>query len=380
MNGSHGQGQVGFDGDEQIERAIYLPPGFPYPELLTLAQVLETAEVFTPGYGPPPVGLCHPMGFLYEHHFERRSTILLPDRNVASRFAQIAKGAPATDDLRQVAAVKAFCHFLDILIEPSVAFHELAHKQGNGIANEELAWFRVGDNGDAFDWFDYAIGEVDRIPASTKLPQIGSQDLAFPLRRWRRNYIVALKIAELELSSVPNLQCMLTLLEWMHNDFIVAGPAAMLASIYFAPNSPPRKGMLKQLRSPDRQRALDGVKNAAWDITHLSDFIKKVNEAEGGSTRFLFASADKALHRMAKFLFEFSANGIQIERLISGLAVWWPLDQAEQIAVRIARLFEDASNPTRAIHTVQHAEFIDRMIARGEKAILGWRNLLKGLP
>ncbi len=40
MNGSHGQGQVGFDGDEQIERAIYLPPGFPYPELLTLAQVL----------------------------------------------------------------------------------------------------------------------------------------------------------------------------------------------------------------------------------------------------------------------------------------------------------------------------------------------------
>ncbi|WP_374661824.1 hypothetical protein [Inhella sp.] len=380
MNGGLGQDQLGGDDDEQIERAIYLPPGFPYLELLTLAQVLEVAEVFTPGYGPPSAGLCHPMGFLYEHHFERRSTILLPDRNVASRFAQIAKGAQATDDLRQVAAIKAFCHFLDILVEPSIAFYELAQKQGNAVANEELAWFRIGDNGDAFDWFDYAIGEIDRIPPSTALPRIGSQELAFPLRRWRRNYIVALKIAELELSSIPNLQRMLTLLEWMHNDFIVAGPAAMLACIYFAPNSPPRKGLLKQLRSPDRQRALDGVRNAAWDITHLSDFIKKVNEAEGGSTRYLFASADKALHRMAKFLFEFSANGIRIERLIAGLAVWWPPNEAERIAACIVRLLDEASNSARAIHTAQRAGFIDHMIARGEEAILTWRNPLKGRP
>jgi hypothetical protein len=61
---------------------------------------------------------------------------MLPDRNIASRIAHIATGAPATNDLRLVAAIKAFCHFLDILVEPSVAFHELAHKQGSDIANE----------------------------------------------------------------------------------------------------------------------------------------------------------------------------------------------------------------------------------------------------
>lgn len=302
---------------------------------MALVPVLEGAGVFTPGYGPPAIGLCHPHGFLYSHSFQGQSTILLPDRNIASRLAQIAMGRPATDDLRLVAAIKAFCHFLDILIEPSVAFHELAHKQGNAKANEELAWFRIGDNGDAFVWFDYAMGRIDRIPPPADEPRVDSSDLAFPLGRWRRNYIVALKIAELELSGLTNLQRMLALLDWMHDDFIVAGPAAMLACIYFAPNSSPRAGLLKRLRSRDRQRALDGVKNAAWDITHLSDFIKKVNEADGNGTRYLLASSDKALHIMAKFLFDFGADGIHLGPMADGLSEWWPVDQAISIAERL---------------------------------------------
>lgn len=360
----------GFDADEQMERAIYLPPDFPYPQLLALAPILEAADIFTPGYGPPAVGLCHPDGFIYERHFENRETILLPDRNIASRFAQIAKGAAATEDLRVVAAIMAFCHFLDIPIEPAAAFHELAHKQGNEIANEELGWFRISDNRDAFAWFDYAIRRIDRLPDATEQPRIDTHDLAFPLRRWRRNYIVALKIAELELTSMPNLQRMLTLLEWMHTDFIVAGPAAMLACIYFAPNSPPRKGLLKQLKSADRQRALDGVKNAAWDITHLSDFIAKVNEAAGGETRYLFASADKTLHKMAKFLFDFGPDGIHTAPMIDGLSAWWPRNQAKQIAERMARLIEEVADPARAFNSTQPKGFIDRLIDRGERGIL----------
>lgn len=345
---------------------------------MALAPVLEGAGVFTPGYAPPTVGLCHPDGFLYSHSFQGQSTILLPDRNIASRFAQIAMGKPATEDLRLVAAVKAFCHFLDILVEPSVAFHELAHKQGNFRANEELAWFRIGDNGDAFTWLDYALGRIDRLPQPANEPGVDSHDLAFPLRRWRRNYIVALKIAELELSTLTNIQRMLALLDWMHNDFIVAGPAAMLACIYFAPNSPPRGGLLKRLNSPDRQRALDGVKNAAWDITHLSDFIKKVNEADGNGTRYLFASSDKALHVMAKFLFEFGVDSPDLRPMVDGLSAWWPVDQAIAIAERFARLIEEAEDPGRALNKPQPNGFIDDMTVRGERIVLAERRSLAG--
>lgn len=356
--------------DEDIEGALFLPPGFPYPELMALAPMLEAASVFTPGYGPPAVGLYHPNGFLYAHSLQGQSTILLPDRNIASRFAQIAMGKAATDDLRLVAAIKAFCHFLDILVEPSVAFHELGHKQGNDKANEELAWFRVGDNGDPFAWFDYAAGRIDRLPSPANGPSFGSLDLALPLRRWRRNYIVALKIAELELAGLTNLQRMLTLLDWMHKDFIVTGPAAMLACIYFAPNSPPRAGLLKRLHSPDRQRALDGVRNAAWDITHLSDFIKKVNEADGSGTRYLLASSDRAMHIMAKFLFDFGADGIHVDPMVDSLSAWWPIEQATVVAERLARLIDEASAPTRALNNPQPDGFIDDLTTRGEQAVL----------
>ena len=295
-----GQEGSGPDGEGEIEGALFLPPGFPYPELLELGEYVEAADVLTPGYIPPPVGLCHPDGFIYGKNFEDIKTVLLPDRNVASRVAQIAKGVAVDDAVRPVAALLAFAHFLEIQIEPSIAFHELAHKQGNAISNEELAWLRQADNADARVKMDVALRRTSRLVGLAAPPSVGDLDLATPLHRWRRNYIVALKVGELELAGLPHLERMLALMDWMHRDFIVAGPAVMLACIYFAPNSPPRKGLLKQLQSADRARAIDGAKNAAWDITHLSDFVQRVNEAADGSTRYIFASLDRNLHYIAR--------------------------------------------------------------------------------
>lgn len=360
------------NGDEDIEGAIFLPPNFPYPDLLKLAKLLEDADVLTPGYIPPPVGLYHPDGFLYEKHFENIRTVLLPDRNVASRFAQIAKGAAVDESLRPVASLLAFTHFLDIEVEPSIAFHELAHKQGNGIANEELAWLRAADNGDAHAKIDLALGRAERLVGVAPPASIGEVNLAKPIRRWRRNYIVTLRIGELELAGVPHLDRMLALLNWMHRDFIVAGPAAMLACLYFAPNSPPRKGLLKQLQSPDRAKAIEGAKNAAWDITHLSDFVKRVNDAPDGSTRYLFASLDKNLHYIARSLFDFGADGIRQDNIVSELSKWWPEPAARAIAERMVELFESIDHPERAARCPQVMNFVDDLINNGEDELMQW--------
>ncbi|ACB33582.1 hypothetical protein Lcho_1313 [Leptothrix cholodnii SP-6] len=360
------------DGGEDIEGALILPADFPYPELLALGDFIAAADVLTPGYIPPPVGLCHPDGFIYEKNFEDIKTVLLPDRNVASRFAQIAKGALVDDAVRPVAALLAFSHFLDIEVEPSVAFHELAHKQGNAIANEELAWLRQADNASAHAKMDVALGRVERLVGLAQPASISELDLAFPLRRWRRNYIVTLKIGELELAGLPHLDRILALLDWMHRDFIVAGPAAMLACIYFAPNSPPRKGLLKQLQSADRARAIEGAKNAAWDITHLSDFVHRVNEAADGSTRYLFASLDRTLHYIARSLFDFGADGIRQDNIICELGKWWPQEHARAIAERMADLFESIDQQERVARRPQAAGFVDSLIHSGEAALLQW--------
>lgn len=360
------------DSNEEIEGALFLPADFPYPELLKLAELLESADVLTPGYIPPPVGLYHPDGFIYEKNFEDIKTILLPDRNVASRFAQVAKGVAVDQSNRPVASLLAFAHFLDIEVEPSVAFHELAHKQGNAIANEELAWLRQADNADAHAKMDLALGQSERLVGVAPPASIGELDLAFPLRRWRRNYIVTLKIGELELAGVLHLERMLALLDWMHRDFIVAGPAAMLACIYFAPNSPPRKGLLKQLQSADRARAIEGAKNAAWDITHLSDFIDRVNKAADGSTRYLFASLDRNLHYIARSLFAFGADGLRPDNIIRELSNWWPETAARTIAERMVALFGSIDHPERAARRPQVITFVDDLINSGEEVLIRW--------
>lgn len=357
---------------EDIEGALFLPPDFPYLDLRSLGELIKAADVLTPGYVPPLVGLCHPDGFIYEKNFEDIKTVLLPDRNVASRFAQIAKGMAVNDAIRPIAALLAFAHVLEIEVEPSVAFHELAHKQGNTVANEELAWLRQADNANPLAKMDVAMGRTERLAGITPPASIVELDLAFPLRRWRRNYVVALKIGELELAGLPHLERMLALLDWMHRDFIVAGPAALLACIYFAPNSPPRRGLLKQLQSPDRARAIEGAKNAAWDITHLSDFVRRVNEAGTGSVRYLFASLDKNLHRIARSLFEIGANGIQQDNIVSELSRWWPQQDARTISEHMAELFVNIDHPDRAAKRSQIAVILDSLIVSGEASLKQW--------
>lgn len=358
------------DDPEGTERTLILPPNFPYMELLALGEMLQADEVFVPGYQPPSVGLCHPNAFIFEANFDNAQTILLPDRNIASRMAQIVTGVQMNVTLRKIAAIKAFCHFLDIQIEPAVSFHELAQTQGNDAANLELARFRDADNADPHPWIDLAFGDLDALDPidAQHLPE--SLDLAFPLRRWRRNYIASLKIAELELSDYTNLDRILRLLFWMRDDFIIAGPAALLACIYFAPNSPPRKGLFKQLRSQDRSRAMNGVKNAAWDLTHLSELVRKVNEANGNRNRLLFASFDEGLRTLAKLLFTVSTESISKGLLIEELVSWWSRDHAEQIAACLVELFANLDDESRKQRQANSLVSIDEMISKGEEKLL----------
>lgn len=355
---------------ERIERTVILPPDFPYMELRALGAMLEADGVFVPGYQPPPVGLYHPDAFIFDAQFEEIQTILLPDRNIASRMAKIVTGAPMDMNLRKIAAIKAFCHFLDVQIEPSIAFHELAHTQGNDVANLELARFRDADNADPYPWLDLAFGDMDALDPLEPQHSPECHDLAFPLRRWRRNYIAALKIAELELSGCSNLDRVLGLLSWMRNDFIIAGPAALLACVYFAPNSPPRKGLFKQLRSPNRLRAIDGVRNAAWDLTHLSEMVKKVNEASGSQTRLLFASFDEGLRILAGLVFTVSTEDFPEKLLVEALIPWWRRAHAERIATSLVELLADLDDENRKQRQANSSVSIAEMIQHGEQLLL----------
>jgi hypothetical protein len=87
--------------------------------------------------------------------------------------------------------------------------------------------------------------------------------------------------------------------------------------------------MLKQIKSPDRARALAGVRNAAWDITHLSDFVRRVKATDYEEQRFIFATADQALAQLGHLLFVDTEHldGFE-QQLAAAIAPWWAKDAA----------------------------------------------------
>jgi hypothetical protein len=305
-------------------------------------------------------------------------TILLPDRNIVSRLAQAAKGEPLDDHRRRAAAVLAFAQCLDILIEPAISFHELAPKQGNDAAHGELAWFRVADNGSAYHWIAAALRQVDQIPSiGTPLP-IVPLDLAKPLSRWRRNYVVALKIGELELSDSSPMERILSLFQWMYQDFILAGPAAMLACVYFARNSPGRRGLLKNLRVHNREKAIEGAQNAAWDVTHLSDFVRRVNaEPHDPPQRFILATFDAGLRAIARLAVDINANetdASNLDCLALALQQWWPVSDARRIAETWFDYIGRTRDPDWWRQYENRSDYVGELIARGEAALRNWSN------
>lgn len=359
-----------------MEVFIKMPDGFPMQEVMDIGDYLQLIDVLVADYPDPNSEVYFAGHYLGVEQLEGIQMTLLPDRNVVSRMAQAAKGQPLNEHGRNAAAILAFAQCLDILIEPSIAFHEMAFNEGNPAALEELGWFRVADNGNPHQWVAAGLGQIDRIPSVGTPPATEKLDLAKPLMRWRRNYIVALKMGELELNGKLNaIQRVTSLLEWMRDDFILAGPAAILAFLYFAPNSPPRKGLLKSLKSGNRQEALAGTKNAAWDITYLSDFIRRINEGnEAPQRRYIFATFDKRLRDLARFVVgeheEMGAN----ESLAKSFERWWPATDAQMIA----DLWASCQTRTRSLDWWDQfkgrPDYVGELIDRGEAILLNWKN------
>lgn len=358
--------------DELLNFLFKLPRNFPLADFQQIASMLEQADLLVPGYIPPDVGMYDLRGYLYSSMVEGIRIVMVPDRNIVSRLAKATMGCVANDQQRLAAAVLAFAQCLEIQIEPSVAFHELGPAQGNALAYEELARFRLADNSPVSVWIDLALGRTSSISGlGAPIRLTYDHDLAQPLRRWRSNYIVALKVGELELLPLEPFERTLKLIQWMRDDFIIAGPAAVFACHYFAPTFP-RKRLLKGLRSQCRERALAGISNAAWDITYLSEFARSVNSAIGSNTRYVFASLDDGLRRIGRTLSTLAREDSARDSMIEVLASWWPDVHAQAIADRFTEVTRQPRDSAWYEHQRNSPNAISELIDLGEARLRDW--------
>lgn len=362
--------------------AIRLPAGFPVEDLEVLCSLIGSADPFVPAFEPSSSGLYSLVGQVWSLQVEEIETVLVPDRNVASRMAQIAKGAAIGKDAQLVAGITAFAQFFDILMEPSIAFHELARREGNEAALQELAWFRAADHGDKFDWLEVALGRAERLAHPGEARPLESHDLAGGLRDWSTGYGAVLRLAELELRHAgPPIAKIMALLDWMHRKYFFAGHVATMACVYFAPINAPKAGLMKSLRSPNRERAIEGAKNAAWDALYLSSLNSMVNKAAGGSRRFIYASLDVRARLIARMAMAFGGDGPNRDSMAAVLGEWWAKEDADAIADKLSEIAREIDSADMVTKRGKAAAAKRQTIADGEQAILDWSpEFIMGAP
>ena len=349
-----------------------LHPRFPLDDVEAIGARLMATGALTPGFVPPAAGLFTVQAMLYAHRIERLPTVLLPDRNVVTRMARIARdGAVGREDppTRLALDLMAFCQAMDIGIEPGLAFHELAQAMGDEVANEELRWFRVADTGErATCWIDLAVGRSDRLPA---LAPDAPEDLplSHPPHRWRCNYAAMLAATALELDgTLSPMERFGRLLDWMVDEFILAGPAAMFCTKFLSPRAP-RAGLVKGFRSPNRDRALAGVRNAAWDVTYLSELTSRAQPGSYAKARCIFVSADRALAELAPLLLIDVENASDYRHaLAESLEPWWDGDAAAVAGMLLGAIAEvEGRDAPVAPQGVE--DYVGLKIAEGERRV-----------
>jgi hypothetical protein len=343
-------------------------------------QILRKRGVFAPSFIPQDEDVYDPLMYRRQRLHHDTRTILFADRNVVTRWLALVTGANASSEHRIPAAILAFAQASNMLVEPNLALYEAAATRGTNDANDELRLFRIADNIDTQHWASIGLGRTQRLPVSElerpTSPNCSEQiDFGMPLRQWRRNHIILMKLAELELQGLDGTRQLTELTRWMHEDFIIGGPALIFAVHYLAPNSA-RSGLLKNLRSIDREKAIRGIRNASWDLTLLSDWLVRISRQKAENTLTVLCSLDRKLMQLANMLApqsnaEPSTESFLRSSFMKLLEPWGP-KRSRELSEVIEGFLTNTDNPSRQIHRPEEVN-IDKLIEAGEKTVRDWK-------
>jgi hypothetical protein len=235
------------------------------------------------------------------------------DRNLVSRVASLAAGRhvdhlhPTANTDRVAAACMAFLITADVMAEPNISLYELAETVAACDGKEDLLSFRIADHLHPQSYLEVALGRApgihpDLIEEARTLVESRdrpSVELEMPLQHWRRHRCALTQIALLERSSLEGRAVFERLIEWSVSPGFFDGVAIAFAAKLFG-RSNLRGKLLKSVQSTNVEKCLDGIRNAAWDLTYISHWAKQSIKDEGRRI-WILCSNDRVLRSIARF-------------------------------------------------------------------------------
>lgn len=346
-------------------------------ELYQIADMVRSRDILTPSFDSKGNDVYAPLTYLIQKEKYDTSTYLLADRNLVTRWINLGRSCQITEEHKIAAATLAFCQCSGILIEPNIALYEVATVSGNEVANYEEALFRLVDNTNPLVWTKIALGHngicTEPLLEVEKLTPNSNFDFSMPLRIWRRNYVLALKVATLALQGGRSHMLAEKLFEWMYSEYIFLAPGTILALCYFSPNGP-KKGLFKQIHSKDRERALSGIRNATWDLTLVHEWLQMVNKQRTNNTLNLLGSLDRKLQTVARNILAFTDSDEVVEA--KGLEMFdnlWGAGSGKRLYSKIQAYYQNVDDPSRVSNRTEVQPSIDELIDIGEQRIREWQ-------
>lgn len=343
------------------------------------AEALGEIQAMLRNYDPfcaflPEIDCYDVLTFRRQTAHHGTETFALFDRNILGDVLSLVVPAAAGREIecsergRIGAAVMCFLQSCNALIEPSISLYENPEK-----ALEELSLFRRADNVDASIYARIALRVLDALPCSELPPppkSLPQADFSKPITHRRKLRIAALKIAELDLSERSPFGKMEAYLRWTFSDYISIPPAVLLAATHFTPRR--RSPLLRNLRSADRNKALQGINNAVWDLQVLLHWMKCTKEQAEQKRLWILCSRDAALKRIARVLHCSDAESAAEKERRAFYEEHWGAKEGIRLADLSTALQNDFSNPIRLVNQPHPTNYLENLERDLESKVLAW--------
>lgn len=287
---------------------MHLATRFPIAprDIALLADMLRRANAVV-GALNPSADWYDPMWYVQEQALSNMKFTLLVDRNVysiANALSDVRK-CSNTDQHRTAAAALCFAHCCSLQIETKMALLEHDLDSDDARVHTELPQFHRVFAAGPKALAEFALGRIQTLKLLPPEPNAERTTVNAGITEehrpaaWRWNYGCALKIASLllDLTFKNDVDRLIVYLNWCYDEFFFSAAATVYGSLAL---SPKRKGnMFKKLRSAQATAAMRGIRNAAWDMTLLSEWEIKQKKMTSTKNHYLICSLDRAVTDVA---------------------------------------------------------------------------------
>ena len=293
---------------------------------------------------------------------------VLLDNNIFTRILPLAKGDSLEVGSQSDKATGLACAIMSFFImggfdiEFTLPLYERAYCKSKSSRGEDLYYFRVADNLHPQVYADVALGKKDCFPSHDLEFAKNMVDKEYPPMdcslfdeipvHWKHIYIKLLKACAVWKDTQSNMERVKRYIQWVRENSLFIPATESFVLLFFSENRLSK--MIKGINSNNKEKLIQGARNAAWDLLYITYWAEKA-EKEQGKTIWFICSNDKVLKKIAESIF--IVKSADRDSFLGGLfEEYW----GEKNGMQVLEIYKALENEVKS-EKVKRDKFIEEL-------------------